>query len=84
MRKKSDSSLKKQTNVVPPTDLRVEVIGWLLLCWGRDWLLRGFPLLWVPASSGGDGGRVINYSAAIWMDERLACQIKFIREQKPQ
>lgn len=53
--------------------LGVEVIGWLLLCWGRDWLLRGFPLLWVPASSRGDGGRVINYSAAVWVDERLAC-----------
>lgn len=76
--------LLKKKKVVPPTDLRVEVIGWLLLRWGRDWLLWGFSLLWVPASSGGDGGRVINYSAAIWMDERLACQIKFIREQKPQ
>lgn len=72
-----------QINVVPPTDLRVEVIGLLLLCRGRDWLLWGFPLLWVPAGSGGaDGGRVINYSAAVGVDERLACQIKFRREQK--
>lgn len=53
--------------------LGVKVIGWLLLCCGRDWLLWGFPLLWDPASSGGDAGRVINYSAAIGMDERLAC-----------
>lgn len=60
----------------------MEVIGWLLLCWGGDWLLQGFPLLWVPASSGGDSGRVINYSAAVGVDERLACQIKFTRAQK--
>lgn len=53
--------------------LRVEVIGWLLMCWGSDWLLWGFPLLWVPASSRGDSGRVINYSAAVGVDERLAC-----------
>lgn len=53
--------------------LGVEVIGWLLLCWGRDWLLWGFPLLWVPATSGADSGRVINHSAAIGVDERLAC-----------
>lgn len=62
-------------NVAPPTDLGVEVIGWLLLCWCRDLLLWGFPLLCVPASSGGDRGRVINYGAAVGVDERLACQI---------
>lgn len=58
------------------------MIGWLLLARGRDWLLLGFPLLWVPASRGDDASRVINYSAAIGMDERLACQIKFMRDQE--
>lgn len=50
----------------------MEVIGWLLLCWGRDWLLGGFSLLWVSDSGGGDGGRAVNYSAAVRVDERLA------------
>lgn len=54
----------------------------VLLRRGRDWLLQGFPLLWVPACSRGDGGWVINYSAAIGVDERLACQIKFTRDQR--
>lgn len=53
--------------------LGVQVIGWLLLRRGRDWLLWGFPLLWDPASGGGGGGRVINYGAAVGVDERLAC-----------
>lgn len=55
--------------------------GWLLLARARDRLLWGFPLMWVPASSRDDAGWVINYSAAIRMDERLACQITFIRHQ---
>lgn len=61
------------------------MIGWLrlllllLLCRGRDWLLWGFPLLWDPAGGGG-GGRVINYGAAVGVDERLACQIEFRRD----
>lgn len=53
--------------------LGVKVIGWLLLHCGGNWLLWGFPLLLDPASSWGDAGWVINYSAAIRMDERLAC-----------
>lgn len=53
--------------------LRVKVIGRLLLGCGRDWLLWGLPVLWDPAGSGGDAGRVINHSAAIGVDERLAC-----------
>lgn len=59
-------------NIVPPTDLWMEVTGRLLLCGASHWLLWGFSLLWVPGSSGGDGGRAINYSAAIGVDERLA------------
>lgn len=53
--------------------LRVEVIGLLLLGGGMERLLRGFPLLRVPASSRGEGSRVINNSAAIGVDERLSC-----------
>lgn len=68
----TEKSLK---NKIPPTDLGVKVIGWLLLHCGGNWLLWGFPLLLDPASSWGDAGWVINYSAAIRMDERLACQI---------
>lgn len=47
-----------------------------------DGLLRGFPLLRVPASSRGEGSRVINNSAAIGVDERLSCQIKFTQGGK--
>lgn len=51
----------------------MEVIGWLLLCWGRDWLLGVLSLLWVPGSGGGgDGGRAVNDSGAVRVDERLA------------
>lgn len=53
--------------------LGVQMIGWLLLARCRDWLLWCFPLLWVPASSGHDASWVIDYGAAIRMDERLAC-----------
>lgn len=68
-------------NRVLPTDLRVEVIGWLLLA-RCDWLLRGFPLMRAPASGGRDAGRVIKYGAAIRMEERLPCQMKFTKKKK--
>lgn len=72
--KHSISTVNKERIVVQsqPTDLRVKVIGWLLLCQGRDWLLWGFTLLWVPSSSGRDCGWAINYSTAIGMNKRLA------------
>lgn len=58
------------------------MIGWVLLAGCRDWLLWRFALLWVPASSGHDAGWVVDYGAAIRIDERLACQIKSIKRPK--
>lgn len=57
------------------------MVGRLLLAGARDRLLWGFPLLRVPASNRDDAGWVIKNGAAIGMDERLACQITFIRHQ---
>lgn len=53
--------------------LRVQVIGWLWLAGALDWLLRAFPQLCAPASVRSDCSRVIHDSAAVGMNERLAC-----------
>lgn len=57
---------------VPPTYLGVQVIGWLLMPRASHWLLWPFSMMITPANIRGGVGRVINYSAAIRIDERLA------------
>lgn len=65
---------------VPPTNLGVQVIGWLLLPHASHWLLWAFSMLEAPANIVSGVDRVINYSAAIRIDKRLACQRKVIQK----